>query len=1038
MRSVSYRLVDLNRVKINLGFQGENEHTQVLFDCKKAFEQYPSAIPTLEVTSPHGEKYPAITTREGDYVSWVVTSSDTAYHGEGKIQLSFVQNGKIMKSYRAKTFIEESINASGNPPSGVENWLETANQTLEELPTTAKQYALSALDEMTVEAETLPEGSDLEVVKTVDPDTGAINLDFKIPAGGGGTSDYEELENKPTLGGVTLNGDVSLQDIGAYEKPSSGIPAEDIAEGVIPDVTGKANLTVIAPAFNQATANDAGSFVTYEGVVYLLPDGHTAGTTWANTTKTATNIGEQLAQVKTDITKLTPAATNADIGKALIIKTVENGVPSSYEYGDATVDPEDIAEAVDDWLDENITNPDSPPLDRSLSSSSSAAPADIMGELMEHESFGLDGSDEPTVEYIPVEPDETVNGVRDTINAYGVLFVSSPTSTNMKIYPVTSGKTYKVIGYSDNTTNRPILAVAGSKVTSGTIADANSFEYVLGTESSAQAQETEYTALRTGYMYVNTNSSCGVWEKIVTPAPTRQYYMDEIRNVNMPLITSGLNKSVFREKTDSATALIKQVPHNAESIAKVTSIADTVTLVRSIVSRNLANKNAVGDVTIDSEGTTKKGIKTIKLPAGKYYINLGGMGSYVEFKKYEHGVFSTKYYSDQSPMQLSITDPSGGYFVVYASDVSKLGDMSTLIIAKMEVGESSVAFEAYSEKTYTPETLETNPYIEVKPNSFLEFVNSGNTDVSSTVKYLVSGKDDNSTTSKDFMVSPNGTKYLPMVKNDGTMALARVVPKKALFIGNSLTSGWQTFGEAATDSDNDFVANFSNYILTLDNAYTFNRIWATGYEVKTTLSEAQSWATTNIDPYLSNDLDLIVVQLSDNVTGTTTGSETFSERSLWLLQHLRENCPNARVVWMGVWFDRGWIPTLLENTKKTGCEYIDIQPLYLPENVSEIGSLYTMDADFTKSYDVDSFSVSNGQITLVFTVDGVQYTSTITSYTSYTSSGETQISVTGIYQVVSTYYASIHPGDEGFRKIANKMLFDLGIVDSEEAIPAST
>ena len=40
-----------------------------------------------------------------------------------------------------------------------------------------------------------------------------------------------------------------------------------------------------------------------------------------------------------------------------------------------------VEEAVDAWLDENITNPDSPPLDRSLSSSSSAAPADVVGDI---------------------------------------------------------------------------------------------------------------------------------------------------------------------------------------------------------------------------------------------------------------------------------------------------------------------------------------------------------------------------------------------------------------------------------------------------------------------------------------------------------------------------------------------------------------------------------------------------------------------------------------------------------------------------------
>jgi hypothetical protein len=49
--------------------------------------------------------------------------------------------------------------------------------------------------------------------------------------------------------------------------------------------------------------------------------------------------------------------------------------------GGGSVDPQDIAEAVDSWCDENITNPDSPPLDRSLTGSSAAAPADLVGDL---------------------------------------------------------------------------------------------------------------------------------------------------------------------------------------------------------------------------------------------------------------------------------------------------------------------------------------------------------------------------------------------------------------------------------------------------------------------------------------------------------------------------------------------------------------------------------------------------------------------------------------------------------------------------------
>lgn len=51
---------------------------------------------------------------------------------------------------------------------------------------------------------------------------------------------------------------------------------------------------------------------------------------------------------------------------------------------------EQIATEVEAWLEENITNPDSPPLDRSLSASSAAAPADMVGNLKsEINSIGL-------------------------------------------------------------------------------------------------------------------------------------------------------------------------------------------------------------------------------------------------------------------------------------------------------------------------------------------------------------------------------------------------------------------------------------------------------------------------------------------------------------------------------------------------------------------------------------------------------------------------------------------------------------------------
>lgn len=55
--------------------------------------------------------------------------------------------------------------------------------------------------------------------------------------GGSGSSDYDDLTNKPQIAGVTLRGDKSLADLGiapagAYVKPSGGIPKSDLASDV--------------------------------------------------------------------------------------------------------------------------------------------------------------------------------------------------------------------------------------------------------------------------------------------------------------------------------------------------------------------------------------------------------------------------------------------------------------------------------------------------------------------------------------------------------------------------------------------------------------------------------------------------------------------------------------------------------------------------------------------------------------------------------------------------------------------------------------
>ena len=63
--------------------------------------------------------------------------------------------------------------------------------------------------------------------------------------------------------------------------------------------------SMVAVQYSEAEANPAGSYVIYNGSVYLLPNGHTANVSWANTEKEGpTNIYENVQGLKTEINSI--------------------------------------------------------------------------------------------------------------------------------------------------------------------------------------------------------------------------------------------------------------------------------------------------------------------------------------------------------------------------------------------------------------------------------------------------------------------------------------------------------------------------------------------------------------------------------------------------------------------------------------------------------------------------------------------------------------------------------------------------------------
>lgn len=239
-------------------------------------------------------------------------------------------------------------------------------------------------------------------------------------------------------------------------------------------------------------------------------------------------------------------------------------------------------------------------------------------------------------------------------------------------------------------------------------------------------------------------------------------------------------------------------------------------------------------------------------------------------------------------------------------------------------------------------------------------------------------------TSSRFYAAPNGDRYQLQVTNDGSLVMVPIIPSKSLFIGNSLLLGFG-FGMAASDSEHDYYHLVNKAIYERNSNYEPSKLGGNLWENAKTREEQQQYLNNILAPKLSEDLNLVVVQLGENVNSAEE-VEIFAEGSRELLQFIRTKCPKARVVWVGAWYQTPEKLEAMQNAcTETGCTFIDINEFSREENKNSIGNTWTDE-------------------------NGEQHT-------------------------ITAIEVATHPNDEGFRLIANRILYKLGIVDDENYYP---
>ena len=95
MRRAILRLTaeEFGRTSLSLGRADENAAVRVEIDLSAILAQEPAAKAHINVESPSGTKYAAVTAMDGGKLIWDVSDADTAAEGTGRAQLTVTGPG---------------------------------------------------------------------------------------------------------------------------------------------------------------------------------------------------------------------------------------------------------------------------------------------------------------------------------------------------------------------------------------------------------------------------------------------------------------------------------------------------------------------------------------------------------------------------------------------------------------------------------------------------------------------------------------------------------------------------------------------------------------------------------------------------------------------------------------------------------------------------------------------------------------------------------------------------------------------------------
>ena len=254
------------------------------------------------------------------------------------------------------------------------------------------------------------------------------------------------------------------------------------------------------------------------------------------------------------------------------------------------------------------------------------------------------------------------------------------------------------------------------------------------------------------------------------------------------------------------------------------------------------------------------------------------------------------------------------------------------------------------------------------------------------------------------------------------------MPDKALFIGNSLLLGNGAFGMNATDSASDYHAVIQRKFLKANPAYTDTKLSGVDFESCENRAQQMDWLDNRLCPVLSDDLDLVVIQIGDNVN-TSRKREAFEQGAKELIATIKAYAPRACIVWIYGWYVSNSVIKSVKNAcKQYAVTLVAIDGINKAGNRSSIGTVITRVEPTSQSLNYIHYTVlSDNRLQIDFNVSGKKYKA-IVQAESYSDNTEAKTLTWQGYETITTdKEIASHPGNNGFEQIAQRFFEVLNI-----------